>query len=128
MERTQRLRTAGGGPVADAHAGWGGSQQSLVAVMAVAALIVALFAYAVLRAGPDLITAVGPWVSTLPSERSAQGWIAPAIAVGALLAGGALAAMGLAAFVKGVRADPFRWLAPVLSYEPEEEPAEVASV
>jgi len=111
MERTQRLRTAGG-TIDDQ--GWGGSQQSIIAVLAVSALMVALFAYVILRAGPSLITALGPFVSSLPSERSMHGWIAPSVAAGALLAGGSLAAMGLAAFVKGVRVDPFRWLAPVL--------------
>lgn len=114
MERTQRLRTVGGGAMGGEQAGWGGSQPALIAVMTVAALIVALFAYLVLRAGPSILTVVGPWVSSLPSERSAQGWVAPAIAVGTLLAGGSLAAVGLAAFVQGVRSDPFRWLAPVL--------------
>jgi hypothetical protein len=113
MERTQRLRTAGG---AIDDQGWGGGsqQQSVIAVLAVAALMIALFAYVIMRAGPTLISALGPFVSSLPSERSMHGWIAPSVAAGALLAGGSLAAMGLAAFVKGVRVDPFRWLAPVL--------------
>lgn len=113
MDRTQRLRTVGGGAIGE-QASFGGPQPALIAVMTVAALIVALFAYLILRAGPGLLAAVGPWVSSLPTSTSAGGWIAPAIAVGALLAGGSLAAMGLAAFVQGVRADPFRWLAPVL--------------
>jgi hypothetical protein len=114
MERTQRLRTVSGSAVESEHPGWGGSQPALIAVMTVAALIVALFAYLILRAGPSIVSAVGPWLSSLPTERSADAWIAPAVAVGALLAGGSLAAMGLAAFVQGVRQDPFRWLAPVL--------------
>lgn len=115
MERTQRLRTVGAGSSLESEpAGWGGSQQSLIAVIAVAALVVALFAYVILRGGPEILAIVGPWVASLPSERSAQGWIAPAVAVGVLLAGGSLAAVMLAAFVKGVRNDPFRWLAPVL--------------
>lgn len=113
MDRTQRLRTASGA-VGEAHGGWAGSSQPLLAVIAISALLVALLAYVILRAGPDLIAAVGPWLAQLPSERSSQGWIAPAVAVGTLLAGAALAAMGMAAFVKGVRSDPFRWLAPVL--------------
>jgi hypothetical protein len=114
MDRTQRLRTVGGGAVGSEHAGLGGAQPALVAVMTVAALIVALFAYLIMRAGPSIVSAVGPWVSSLPTQRSGYAWIGPAIAVSALLAGGSLAAMGLAAFVQGVRNDPFRWLAPVL--------------
>jgi hypothetical protein len=57
---------------------------------------------------------VSPWLGSLPSERSSYGWIAPSVAVGTLMLGGSLAALIMAAFVRGVRSDPFRWLAPVL--------------
>jgi hypothetical protein len=114
MDRTQRLRTAGGGAISSEHASWGGPQSALLAVMTVAALIVALFAYLILRAGPSLLASVGPWIASLPAATASGGWIAPSIAVGTLLAGGSIAAWGLAAFVQGVRTDPFRWLAPVL--------------
>ena len=60
MDRTQRLRTVGGGAVGNEHAGFGGSQPALIAVMTVAALIVALFAYLIMRAGPSILSAVGP--------------------------------------------------------------------
>lgn len=89
-------------------------QQPLLAMVVAAALIIAISLYVVLRAGPNVMTMVGPWISGLPTGTSPNAWIAPSVAVGALLAGGSLAALVLAAFVRGVRQDPFRWLAPVL--------------
>jgi hypothetical protein len=88
--------------------------QPLLALVVAAALIIAIALYVVLRAGPNVVTIVGPWLSGLPKGSSPHGWIAPSVSVGALLAGGSLAAVALAAFVRGVRQDPFRWLAPVL--------------
>lgn len=110
MDRTQQLqlRSAEGTP----HNGT--EQQPLLAVIVAAALIIAIATYMVLRGGPNVIAMVAPWLASLPAETSANGWIAPSVAVGTLLAGGSLAAIALAAFVRGVRQDPFRWLAPVL--------------
>jgi hypothetical protein len=110
MDRTQRLRTLGG----TLETGPSGSDQPFVAVLVSATLIVALFGYVILRAGPDVVALVSPWIDSLPSERSAYGWLAPSVAVGTLMLGGSLAALIMAAFVRGVRSDPFRWLAPVL--------------
>jgi hypothetical protein len=110
MDRTQRLRTLGG----TLETGPTGSEQPFIAVLVSAMLIVAMFAYVILRAGPEVVALVGPFMATLPGERSVHGWIAPSVAVGTLLLGGSLAAVIMAAFVRGVRSDPFRWLAPVL--------------
>jgi outer membrane biosynthesis protein TonB len=81
----------------------------------VAAALVAMgIAYVLLLAHPGLVHGVSAVWHRLPGSGSAPGWALPAVAAGIAIGGTAIGVALLSAFVRGVQAHPFAWLAPVL--------------